>query len=134
MTKNYLLSVDVGSVELVNGGSGLSLVVHGDEGVTLLGDVHVRNGSVLGELEKIQYLYIYKWLLVLNYSEYKNITYQLLFAKSKYKHRFRRAHHPKPRPDFQEDGMSVRPGPVRLGLLKTSKVLCTVKYTHAQTC
>ena len=105
MNKNWKFVL--GSVELVDSGLGISGVVHGDEGVTLLGDVHVRNGSVLGELEKIQYLYIYKWLLVLNCIEYKNIRYLLLIAKSKYKHGFRRAHHPKPRPDFQEDGRSV---------------------------
>ena len=45
----------LGSVELVDCGLSVTLVVHGDEGVALLGDVDVGDGSELGELllEKI---------------------------------------------------------------------------------
>ncbi len=50
MTKKLLCSV-----ELVDSGLSVTLVVHGDEGVALLGDVDVGDGSELGELllEKI---------------------------------------------------------------------------------
>ena len=40
----------LGSVELVNSGLGISCVIHGDESVTLLGDVDVRDGAELREL------------------------------------------------------------------------------------
>jgi len=50
-----VLAINVGSVELVDSGLSVTLVVHGDEGVALLGDVDVGDGSELGELllEKI---------------------------------------------------------------------------------
>jgi len=44
------LPVNVGTIELVDSGASLVLVVHGDEGVPLLGDVDIGDGSVLGEL------------------------------------------------------------------------------------